>query len=221
MTTRSRNGRRPSRRAARPPPPPAQRRLFTPEDRFLRVEHRIPRLEPHVDETQRIGARDQQLLLVHRVPLQKRPPIAARRGIAPRHAEPLRASRPGIGPPKRVGRCQNETVTVGPGEGTRVAFFRWVGADLELSVHAQPGARTTEVQGLHADAIKIRISARAVEGAANDALLAFVASRIAGAAEAMRVGQRRDEPAQAASGSKAPDRAHAEGVLATWLQTSS
>ena len=57
-----------------------------------------------------------------------------------------------------------------------MAFHRWIGADLELSVHAQPGARRTEVQGLHGDAIKIRISARAVEGAANEALLEFVAA---------------------------------------------
>src|SRR5437660_618276 len=53
--------------------------------------------------------------------------------------------------------------------GTRVNFFRWDGADLELQIRAQPGARRTEVQGLHAHAIKIRLQARPIEGAANDA----------------------------------------------------
>ena len=35
---------------------------------------------------------------------------------------------------------------------------RWIGADLELWIRAQPGARTTEVTGLHAGALKIRIN---------------------------------------------------------------
>ena len=133
---------------------------------------------------------------------------------------PLRASRPGIGASNRAGRCQNETVAGPPGEGTRVTFFRWLGADLELSVHAQPGARTTEVQGLHGDAIKIRISARAVDGAANDALLEFVAS-------ALHVPRRRCVLLSGQTSRRkrvrveAPDRALAEGVLSGWLQTNS
>jgi uncharacterized protein len=101
-----------------------------------------------------------------------------------------------------------------------VTFHRWVGADLELSIHAQPGARRTEVQGLHGDAIKIRISARAVEGAANEALLEFVAS-------ALQVPRRRCVLVSGQTSRhkrvrvEAPDRAHAEGVLSGWLQTSS
>ena len=45
-----------------------------------------------------------------------------------------------------------------------------------MSVHIQPGAAKSEIAGLHGDAIKIRISARPVEGAANAALVEFVAT---------------------------------------------
>ncbi len=49
---------------------------------------------------------------------------------------------------------------------------------LELLVHAQPGARRTEVAGLHGDALKVRIAAPALEDRANDALVAFVAEAL-------------------------------------------
>jgi uncharacterized protein (TIGR00251 family) len=45
----------------------------------------------------------------------------------------------------------------------------------EITVHVQPGAAHAEVVGLHGDALKVRIPARAVEGAANAALLKFIA----------------------------------------------
>lgn len=45
----------------------------------------------------------------------------------------------------------------------------------ELSVHAQPGASRGELAGAHGDALKVRIAARAVEGAANAALMTFLA----------------------------------------------
>ena len=44
-----------------------------------------------------------------------------------------------------------------------------------LNVHAQPGARRTEIVGRHGDAVKIRVAARAVDDRANEALVAFVA----------------------------------------------
>jgi uncharacterized protein (TIGR00251 family) len=44
-----------------------------------------------------------------------------------------------------------------------------------LSVHAQPGAKRTEVAGLHGGSVKIRLAAPALDDRANDALLAFVA----------------------------------------------
>jgi uncharacterized protein len=48
------------------------------------------------------------------------------------------------------------------------------GGDLVLSLHVQPGARRTEPAGLHGGALKLRLQARPVEGAANAALLAFL-----------------------------------------------
>ena len=46
-----------------------------------------------------------------------------------------------------------------------------------ICVHAQPGARRTEVAGLHGDAVRIRVSAPALEDRANEALVEFVAGR--------------------------------------------
>ena len=44
-----------------------------------------------------------------------------------------------------------------------------------LTVHAQPGARRTEVVGRHGDAVKIRVAAPPVDDRANQALVTFVA----------------------------------------------
>lgn len=46
-----------------------------------------------------------------------------------------------------------------------------------LAVHAQPGAKRTEIAGLHGDALKIRVAAPALEDRANDALIEFLAER--------------------------------------------
>jgi hypothetical protein len=43
-----------------------------------------------------------------------------------------------------------------------------------LTVHVQPGAKRTEVIGLHGDALKIRVAAAAIEGQANARLLDFL-----------------------------------------------
>jgi uncharacterized protein (TIGR00251 family) len=48
-----------------------------------------------------------------------------------------------------------------------------------ISVHAQPGAKKSEVAGLHGDALKIRIASPPVDGRANEALIAFVAKELA------------------------------------------
>lgn len=47
-----------------------------------------------------------------------------------------------------------------------------------LLVHAQPGARRTEVAGLHGDALKIRVAAPALEDRANEALIDFIAEKL-------------------------------------------
>jgi uncharacterized protein (TIGR00251 family) len=45
-----------------------------------------------------------------------------------------------------------------------------------LRVHAQPGARRTEITGLHGDALKVRVAAPALEDRANQALVDFLAA---------------------------------------------
>ena len=98
--------------------------------------------------------------------------------------------------------------------------YRWIGDDLEIDVHAQPGARRTEISGLHGNAIKIRVRAPPVDGKANEALLELVAT-------ALQVPRRRCALISGQGSRKkrlrieAPDRVHAERVLASWLQTSS
>lgn len=47
-----------------------------------------------------------------------------------------------------------------------------------LAVHVVPRARQTEVAGRHGDAIKIRVAAPPVDGAANAELIRFVAERV-------------------------------------------
>ena len=46
---------------------------------------------------------------------------------------------------------------------------------LTLTLHVQPNARRTEISGLHAEALKIKIAAAAVDGQANAKLLEFLA----------------------------------------------
>jgi uncharacterized protein (TIGR00251 family) len=73
---------------------------------------------------------------------------------------------------------------------------------------------------VHGDAIKIRIAARAVDGAANEALLDFLA-------EALQVPRRRCVLISGSTSRQkrvridSPDRAWAEQTLARWVQTSS
>lgn len=50
-----------------------------------------------------------------------------------------------------------------------------------LELHVQPGARRTEAAGLHGARLKIRLAARAVEGAANEALVKFLAEALGAA----------------------------------------
>jgi uncharacterized protein (TIGR00251 family) len=54
-------------------------------------------------------------------------------------------------------------------------WYRRNGEVLTLTLHIQPGAKRSEVVGLHGDALKIRLAAPPVEGRANEALLKFIA----------------------------------------------
>lgn len=57
----------------------------------------------------------------------------------------------------------------------------WLSADdqgVTLRLHIQPGAKKTEVAGLHGEALKIRLAAPPVDGKANACLVAFLADRL-------------------------------------------
>lgn len=54
-------------------------------------------------------------------------------------------------------------------------WYRCDGAVVTLTLHVQPGAKRSEVAGLHGEALKIRLAAPPIEGRANKALLKFVA----------------------------------------------
>jgi uncharacterized protein (TIGR00251 family) len=49
---------------------------------------------------------------------------------------------------------------------------------VRLQVHVQPRASRTELAGRHGDAIKVRLAAPPVNGAANDALVRFLSERL-------------------------------------------
>ncbi len=47
-----------------------------------------------------------------------------------------------------------------------------------IHIHAQPGAKRTEFAGLYGDCIKVRLASPAVDGKANECLIAFLAQRL-------------------------------------------
>jgi len=46
---------------------------------------------------------------------------------------------------------------------------------IRLSVYAQPGASKSEIAGMHGESLKIRVAARAQDGAANTSICVFLA----------------------------------------------
>jgi uncharacterized protein len=46
-----------------------------------------------------------------------------------------------------------------------------------IRIHVQPGARRTEVAGLHGESVKVRVAAPALEDRANEALVGFIAGK--------------------------------------------
>jgi uncharacterized protein (TIGR00251 family) len=62
---------------------------------------------------------------------------------------------------------------------------------ITITLHIQPGARKTELAGLHGDALKIRLAAPPVDGKANAALLEFIADKLGlhGSAVTLKSGQ--------------------------------
>lgn len=45
---------------------------------------------------------------------------------------------------------------------------------ITLTLHVQPGAKRSEIAGLHGGALKIKLAAPPIEGRANEALLKFL-----------------------------------------------
>ena len=66
-------------------------------------------------------------------------------------------------------------------------MIRQHGSGVRVTVRAQPRAARTEVTGEHGDAIRIRIAAPPVDGAANRELLSFIARRVGVAPSALRL----------------------------------
>jgi uncharacterized protein (TIGR00251 family) len=50
---------------------------------------------------------------------------------------------------------------------------------LRFAIHVQPRASRTEIAGMHGEALKVRLSAPPVDGAANDALVDFLSEHFA------------------------------------------
>jgi hypothetical protein len=61
------------------------------------------------------------------------------------------------------------------------------GGGVRVSVHVQPRAARTEIAGVHGSALKVRLNAPPVDGAANAALVAFLAETLGVPRRAVRV----------------------------------
>ena len=58
------------------------------------------------------------------------------------------------------------------------AWLRVAPDTVTITLHIQPGAKKTEVVGIHGDALKIRLAAPPVDGKANAALIAWAAAAL-------------------------------------------
>ena len=59
-----------------------------------------------------------------------------------------------------------------------MSWYRLGQDGLTIHVHAQPGAKRTEVVGLHGECIKVKLASPPVDGKANACLIEFLAQRL-------------------------------------------
>ena len=58
------------------------------------------------------------------------------------------------------------------------SWIRESSAGIEIFLHCQPGAKKTEVQGIHGDRLKVRLAAPPIDGKANEALIAWLSKSL-------------------------------------------
>lgn len=56
-------------------------------------------------------------------------------------------------------------------------WYRYSHGNLILTLYIQPGAKSSEVMGLHGDALKIKLTSPPIDGKANKSLLQFIAAQ--------------------------------------------
>ena len=88
-----------------------------------------------------------------------------------------------------------------------MAWYRWQAGALILEVRVQPRARRNSVDGLHDDALKLRITAPPVDDKANEALCRWLAADFGApraAVEVLRGGTSRNKVVKLEQVSVAP-----------------
>ena len=58
------------------------------------------------------------------------------------------------------------------------SWYRYNQGNLLLRLYVQPGAKYTQVVGLHGEALKIKLASPPIDGRANNALLQFIATQL-------------------------------------------
>ena len=61
------------------------------------------------------------------------------------------------------------------------------GASIRVRVHVQPRASRSEVVGTHGSALKVRVHAPPVDGAANDAVISLLSAQLGVPRQAVRI----------------------------------
>lgn len=59
-----------------------------------------------------------------------------------------------------------------------MSWYQFHDDGVTIQVHTQPGAKRTEVVGLHGNCVKVRLASPPVDGKANECLIEFLARRL-------------------------------------------